>query len=401
MGSTVAAQTRIFDLENSRVKQFLDEVTYTLESESMVSQYNIPMPMQRDVPNPVELSFPDDVESDSIVLTISENPDYSYSTTMTLPVSDGEAVVYNLIPQRYYYYKMVANKQEVKRGYFQTIGRVRMIYTPTTYNIRDIGGWETADGRQVRYGKIYRGCELNGMNMTDSADIATLKQLGIAAELDMRYTGEHDEVDAAGVSAFGFQSSKITEENTYLCTENSGAYAEHMNSSSWLLRYKKEFQFIIDNLRLDRPVYQHCIWGADRTGMLSVLIEGVLGVTYDNIVKDYELTSFSSRAGDRFKTAHLDSIIKKINQFDGNTLQEKFRTFLTKKVGLTTSNLDYLIETMLEKKWTTVDIKEQQVKPAAKKAVYDLQGRKATERRSKGIYIEVDEKGNSRKFIEP
>lgn len=42
------------------------------------------------------------------------------------------------------------------------------------------------------------------------------------------------------------------------------------------------------------PVYFHCNAGADRTGTLAFLIEAVLGVSEEDVVKDYEITSFSS-----------------------------------------------------------------------------------------------------------
>ena len=42
-----------------------------------------------------------------------------------------------------------------------------------------------------------------------------------------------------------------------------------------------------------RSVYFHCAGGADRTGSLAFLIEGLLGVSEEDLSKDYEVTYYS------------------------------------------------------------------------------------------------------------
>ena len=49
------------------------------------------------------------------------------------------------------------------------------------------------------------------------------------------------------------------------------------------------------------PVFYHCNAGADRTGTLTFLINGLLGVSYEDLTKDFELTSFSE-AGARYRS---------------------------------------------------------------------------------------------------
>ena len=57
--------------------------------------------------------------------------------------------------------------------------------------------------------------------------------------------------------------------------------------------YILAIQWLIDRLREGKPVYFHCIYGADRTGTLAFLLESLLGVGENELAKDYELTSFS------------------------------------------------------------------------------------------------------------
>jgi protein-tyrosine phosphatase len=47
------------------------------------------------------------------------------------------------------------------------------------------------------------------------------------------------------------------------------------------------------------PVVFHCRAGADRTGFLSYLINGLCGVSYENLTRDYELTTASHSSGYR------------------------------------------------------------------------------------------------------
>ena len=41
------------------------------------------------------------------------------------------------------------------------------------------------------------------------------------------------------------------------------------------------------------PIYTNCQGGADRTGTYAFLLNGLLGVSYDDLTRDFELTSFS------------------------------------------------------------------------------------------------------------
>ena len=57
-------------------------------------------------------------------------------------------------------------------------------------NFRDLGGYETADGRTTRWGRVYRSGELG--DLTD-ADVETLHDLGINLVCDFRSPAEREE----------------------------------------------------------------------------------------------------------------------------------------------------------------------------------------------------------------
>ena len=59
-------------------------------------------------------------------------------------------------------------------------------------NFRDLGGYASADGREVRWGAVYRSGELSQLS---DADIGTLGSLGIKTVVDLR---SPEEVSARG-----------------------------------------------------------------------------------------------------------------------------------------------------------------------------------------------------------
>jgi protein-tyrosine phosphatase len=282
-------------------------------------------------------------------------------------------------------------------GFITTEGQVRMIYVPSIMNVRDLGGWQTTDGKRIKYGKIYRGGELNGQYVATEEDIRTLRDLGIEAEIDMRYLGEND---GAGTSAFGFLGLEDMDDDdddlyTYLFTDNSGCCAlQHLTLNYWQQRYKKEFLFIVENLRLGRPVYAHCIWGADRTGQLAILLEGLLGVPYDGLIKDLELTSFS---GNVRKKEDRDFVFDYFNTMRGSTLQEKINYYFVNRLRISQADIDYFRSEMLEDDGdnSTVGISdaERQInEEIMNNKRYDGLGRAVDGLLNKGIYIKNGKK---------
>ena len=53
----------------------------------------------------------------------------------------------------------------------------------------------------------------------------------------------------------------------------------------------------------------HCNEGASRTGTGAFLVEALLGVSYEDMVRDYELTNFSQSGSKRWRThAYNDEV---------------------------------------------------------------------------------------------
>lgn len=105
---------------------------------------------------------------------------------------------------------------------------------------------------------------------------------------------------------------------------------------------RQAFRFIFDSVKRNRMLYYHCQQGADRTGTLSVLIEGLLGVPQNQIDVDYELTSFSSD-GNGLRTrngaAYKSFITQTINNLPGSTFRDKIVNYVV-SLGFTADEIN-------------------------------------------------------------
>lgn len=218
----------------------------------------------------------------------SENKDFSNSFIVETVYSDLDNTV--LIPGKTYYWKVTGNitadvlgggKIQVKNA------PVRFIKIDGAGNVRDMGGWKTESGKTVKYGMLYRGQNID--NITDEG-IATIKQLGLKTEFDLRYEKQKNQKQGTGMN--------------YVFLETSAQYdyifpqVKPDLSNEVKINYKKIFELLSNSSNY--PFYTHCSAGADRTGTYAFLLNGLLGVSYDDLTRDYELTSFSS-SGKRWR----------------------------------------------------------------------------------------------------
>lgn len=393
-GSALTMQPMAFDemdfsvnLENLAARKFLSAVTYSSVVESVVSLYNVAPPLRRDQPNRVMIPLPETTAD----MVLNYASDEEMTDAREIPVAAGSEAAYipNLVPGATCFFSVTEGENTVARGRFTAKGSLRMLYIPTANNIRDLGGWATSDGRRTAYGHLFRGSALNGFVDTSEEDIAALKALGVGAEIDLRWKEDYDKDQGCGVSAFGFEKG-----STYYFAQANDYLAADLDKAETQQRLKEEFLFILSNFRAGRAVYFHCAWGADRTGMLAFLLEGVLGVTSDGIFKDYELTSFSP-AGNRLKSA-LQERLNVIQALPGAKMRDRFEYYFTEKLGVSQEDINYFREVMVEGEDPTfVEMKNEKLKmnnEASDDVVYDLMGRRLSGKPASGYYIQGGKK---------
>jgi protein-tyrosine phosphatase len=167
-------------------------------------------------------------------------------------------------------------------------------------NLRDLGGYETADGRRVRTGCLYRSDELHAL--TD-ADLDVVARLGIRVVVDLR--NEQERVRRPSRLPAGVEVRERTSpwSGGELRTTEELIVAGELpvrDDESFTTVYIDLLERLAPELRTiielatdapDRPLLFHCAAGKDRTGIAAAVMLGLLGVPDPVILDDYELTS--------------------------------------------------------------------------------------------------------------
>lgn len=166
-----------------------------------------------------------------------------------------------------------------------------MIKLGDVRNVRDLGGW-LCDGGTVKYGKMFRGGALYAesadltISITEAEKQMCRNLLGIRHELDFRVSSE---IPNKGVSTLG---DDILYTNIPVAAITSN-YAMMVDlDGSYKTQIKDILLTIFESTKLNDPLYFHCSYGADRTGVVAFIVNALLGVGQSDLDKDYELTSF-------------------------------------------------------------------------------------------------------------
>lgn len=217
-------------------------------------------------------------------------------------------------------------------GTLKPLDALRWIRTRNTaeaWNVRDLGGW-ACDGGTVRYGLLIRGGKLG------AEDRAVLVgELGIQHDLDLRGReggGSGDEPELA--------ESPLGSDVWYTRTQQYAWYA-----LTQVATWQAYLRCVIDAVTHREPVYFHCTAGADRTGTLACVLEGLLGMSQSDIDKDYELTTFYSGSGSdgaarRRNEADWKGLINDINAVPGDSFRDKCMHFAVGTCGMSMADIN-------------------------------------------------------------
>lgn len=180
------------------------------------------------------------------------------------------------------------------------------------WNVRDLGGW-ACDGGTVRYGLLIRGGRIS------AADRAVLVgQLGVQHEIDLRGKEGRDPGDGDVAT-----ESPLGSDVWFTIADKAASYAL-TPIATWQLYLR----CVVDAVTHREPVYFHCTAGADRTGTLACVLEGLLGMSQSDIDRDYELTTFYSGSGTdalarRRNEPEWKGLINAINAVSGDSFRDK------------------------------------------------------------------------------
>ena len=205
---------------------------------------------------------------------------------LVLYSNSDNGVIYNLIPNKVYYWEL--NSDHSVYGYIKFISERRNIDAGDVLNIRDLGGLPvdidnngSTDG-YVKYERLFRGSKLNSLNSP-----AQLTNLGITNELDLRKQSEASDDYNNG---YKLNNYLRMETQNYYVIPNSTDQTENDNYTITRAAVKYVMEQIAYHENTN--IYFHCRIGTDRTGTLAYILEGLLGVPDEDKVQDFELSFF-------------------------------------------------------------------------------------------------------------
>ncbi|PJF22423.1 MAG: hypothetical protein CUN56_06050 [Phototrophicales bacterium] len=168
------------------------------------------------------------------------------------------------------------------------------------WNVRDIGGLETHHGKRVKRGLIYRSGALSDLT---PAGIQQFQTLGIQTICDMRSVEEAQTApDYLPPNVQYFHEPLDTEDNQLERLLSILIFRRRLKK----IMLRTYTRVMVDRnaplmgrilRRLadpqNRPAIIHCSAGKDRTGVLTALLLGLLGVPESTIIADYTQTNLA------------------------------------------------------------------------------------------------------------
>ncbi len=216
----------------------------------------------------------------------ADNPEMKNAKSMTV-AGEGSLQVVGL-PHNSTCYWQVTDFYGKEKSEVRTVkvldAQVRWMDADGGRNMRDLGGWKTESGKTVKYGMLYRGACIdgyNGIELTALGKQQFREVYGIKTQLDLRRGNSDGDNGNQSTSDFGGAYVKAgLNQYDYIFTDSYSREA-----------LGKIFSVLADESNY--PIYFHCNAGADRTGTLSFLINGLLGVSYEDLTRDFELTGMA------------------------------------------------------------------------------------------------------------
>ena len=379
------SQAGVYNLENAAIEDYLDRAIagYTYDNHgsgngswfgggssdgvsyvsTILSTYGNPSASNRiDWPAPASVTWTQSVSNPTLAVYYDE-AHTNEEIMAVVELSSKSADIYNLIPGKTYYWVLKSGNSTVASGHFETEGRRRMmaIGQKSNYgkcyanNCRDFGGQVTTSGKTIKYGRMYRGSNMD--NTTSDQKKYILEKMKIRLDVDLRTGNGSSSNDGNNTyNALANNSSNVTMNNitdgdysTYV-----GHTQEQYSGGSDLTNKNKmgpTLMRIMNAVHNGVNVYIHCMVGADRTGGTCLYMESLLGIAPERCDMDFEMTSFScvgSRTRNGNSPEQYYTVYNAINNTSGSTWQEKAINYCVNTLGVDRNLITQFQNDMLE-----------------------------------------------------
>lgn len=291
-------------------------------------------------PRPVRLEWSGAGET-SVITVDGESTEVKNATSI---------LVTNLEPGKTYRWSVKSGNEIVHSSFTTDSTLPRLLYVSGLDNIRDCGGWKGLDGKRVRFNRIFRTSGLRrsskkrgsgfvansyvaGETNITAAGISQLKALNIKSEIELRTKEEtiHLKRSVLGSDVHWFAEP-------FVAYQYIDGFARGREPFARIFR-----QFLDEK---NYPILMHCSGGRDRTGTLAFILNGLLGVSDDDLCRDWEASAFcdSALSFGSSRVRRLESYLKGLG---GETLAEDCEIYV-RSCGISDEEIARFRELMLE-----------------------------------------------------
>lgn len=231
---------------------------------------------------------------------VSEAPDAAARAATLASAADGDGEHRLGVPAGQRRYVLLR-----ERGTGKTL-RVaeRLLPLEAGSNFRDIGGYQGASGKHVRWGLIYRS---GGQPLLTAADQAQIARLRLANLVDLRSAEERrlapTRIEQVRYNAVGYSMAALMPAGGVAAVRNGSAIYRGFPT---LLA--PHLRLVFDRVLNERGALAYnCSAGQDRTGFVTAMILSALGVPRATIMADYQLSTQLRRP--QFEMPRLDPAV--------------------------------------------------------------------------------------------
>lgn len=237
-----------------------------------------------------------------VVITVSAQPGAIDAANWVQSVNDTKTAVLPAMPQYTRPYFTLSFQGGAADGRHVVVAE-RFLAQPSVMNLRDIGGYQTKEGRFLRWGQLYRSGALT--HLSEAAQ-QQLVQLGLRFVCDLRTVDEVTRIpDMVPADVRYLHQPLASQEPLRVQLQ---ILRQHRNRyDAFLLRTYTQTVLDENATNLGRvlhyladpahyPALIHCAVGKDRTGVVIGLLLALLEVPDDVIIADYTLSNYYHQA---------------------------------------------------------------------------------------------------------
>ena len=252
-----------------------------------------------DLSQPKALSLKFDELGEAQTYYVQVSKDNTFANAQVLTSTKKSYDFYNAEIGTKYYYRAAVSEEALAtatiKEYQVADTAPRYVHVDGVINFRDTGGWKSSliPNGVVKQGMYYRCAQFNNGNNKNikAAGLQVIKELGIKVDIDMRDSRNVPSTSPINTTDWPVEIMKASVASS---TEDGRWEGTHRLDTNIAATYKKIFEAIA--IADQKPIALHCTHGADRTGIVSFFLLGLLGVSKEDIGRDYVMTRF---AGER------------------------------------------------------------------------------------------------------